>query len=165
MAPVPNAGPFGGNGKTVEAEIVRGQRQTAHLSNDLFGSVTETTDIRWREFETLGEEAVRQRLAGRIWDEEKEALARQWLKFRDSSEAADSRRKTIDVAREANELAVAANESAREANAVARDAANSARESAAAARTNNKIATLALIAAVIAIVVSIIPIIAAFLKR
>ena len=36
-------------------------------------------DVRWKEFEDLGEEAVRRRLAGSIWDEEKAGLARQWL--------------------------------------------------------------------------------------
>jgi len=34
-------------------------------------------EVRWKEFEDLGEEAVRKRLD--IWDEEKAGLARQWL--------------------------------------------------------------------------------------
>jgi hypothetical protein len=36
-------------------------------------------DVRWKEFEDLGEELVRRRLAENIWDEEKAGLARQWL--------------------------------------------------------------------------------------
>jgi hypothetical protein len=34
-------------------------------------------EVRWKEFEDLGEEAVRKRID--IWDEEKAGLARQWL--------------------------------------------------------------------------------------
>jgi hypothetical protein len=104
-----------------------------------------TTEARWHEFETLGQEEVRKRLAASIWSEEKSALARQWLEFHTSA-----------LPREANDLARSANAAALEANSIARDAAASARHSAEAARTNNIIATLALIGAVIAIAVSII---------
>ena len=40
-----------------------------------------THDLRWKEFEDLGEEAVRKRLAAHIWLEETERLARQWLEL------------------------------------------------------------------------------------
>jgi len=125
-------------------------------------------ETRWQEFEDLGEIEVRKRLAARLWSEEKEALARQWIEFRearDSSTSADSlalAREANDLARSANDLARSANISASEANAIARRAASSASLSADAARTNNIIATLALIAAVIAIALSIIGL---FLKR
>jgi hypothetical protein len=33
-------------------------------------------DVRWKEFEELGEEEVHKRLAAHIWSEEKERLAR-----------------------------------------------------------------------------------------
>lgn len=110
----------------------------------------------WEEFEKLGEPEVRKRLAAHIWSEEKDALARQWIEWRESSNSSEDRRRILAVAREANDLARSANNSALDANAIARRAANSASESAEAARTNNIIATLALIAAAIAIAVSII---------
>jgi hypothetical protein len=94
-------------------------------------------DVRWKEFEGLGEEDVRKRLAQHIWDEEKERLARQWLELRSTS-----------LAREANDLARRANDAAREANKIA--------------RSNNFIAGLALFGAAIAIAISIIGL---FLKR
>jgi hypothetical protein len=87
-------------------------------------------DIWRREFEDLGEEQVRARLAQHIWGEDKERLARQWLELRETS-----------LAREANDLARRANDVAREANDIA--------------RRNNSIAALALIGAGIAIIVSI----------
>ena len=84
-----------------------------------------------REFEDLGEEQVRARLAQHIWGEEKERLARQWLELRETS-----------LAREANDLARRANDVAKEANDIS--------------RRNNFIATLALVGAGIAIAISII---------
>jgi hypothetical protein len=103
------------------------------------------TEIRWKEFEDLGEDEVRKRLAASIWGEDKARLARQWLEFRETA-----------LAREANDLARSANTAALEANSIARDAAASARQSVEAARTNNIIATLALCGAGIAIAISII---------
>ena len=44
-------------------------------------------EMRWREFEELGEQEVRKRLAARMWGEEKEALARQWIEYRASVDA------------------------------------------------------------------------------
>ena len=41
-------------------------------------------DVRWKEFEELGEEEVRKRLGAHIWGEDKERLARQWLELRPS---------------------------------------------------------------------------------
>jgi hypothetical protein len=38
-------------------------------------------DVRWREFEELGEEEVPRRLGAHIWSEEKERLAYQWLEL------------------------------------------------------------------------------------
>jgi CHASE3 domain sensor protein len=124
--------------------------------------VERQNDARWREFDALGEIEIRKRLADHIWSEEKDALARQWLEFRESSNSSQDRRQTLAVAKEANDLARSANASALDANAIARRAADSASESAAAARTNNIIATLALIAAAIAIALSIIGL---FLKK
>jgi hypothetical protein len=98
----------------------------------------DVNDVRWKEFEDLGEEDVRKRLAQHIWSEEKERLAREWLAFRETR-----------LDREANELARKANVAAKEAN----DLARSANE---IANRNNVIATLALIGAVIAIGVSFI---------
>jgi hypothetical protein len=98
-------------------------------------------DVRWKEFEELGEEEIRKRLAQHIWGEDKERLARQWLELRSTS-----------LAREANDLAKRANDVAKEANDIA--------------RTNNIIATLALVGAGFAITVSIIGLfLNLFLKR
>jgi hypothetical protein len=94
-------------------------------------------DVRLKEFEDIGEEEVRKRLAAHIWSEDKERLARQWLELRSTS-----------LAREANDLARRANDVAKEANDIA--------------RRNNFIAALALFGAGIAITVSIIGL---FLKR
>jgi hypothetical protein len=94
-------------------------------------------DVRWKEFEELGEEEVRKRLGAHIWGEDKERLARQWLDLRSTS-----------LAREANDLARRANDVAREANDIA--------------RRNNFIAALALFGAAIAITISILGL---FLKR
>ena len=88
-------------------------------------------DVRWKEFEELGEEEVRKRLSASIWGEDKIRLARQWLELRETS-----------LAREANDLARKANDAAKEANDLA--------------RTNNIIATLALVGAGFAITISII---------
>jgi hypothetical protein len=94
-------------------------------------------DVRWKEFEELGEEEVRKRLAQHIWGEEKEQLARQWLELRSTS-----------LARVANDLARRANDTANEANVIARN--------------NNMIAGFALVAAGIAIAISILGL---FLRR
>ena len=94
-------------------------------------------DIWQREFEDLGEEAVRKRLSASIWDGDKERLARQWLELRSTS-----------LAREANDLARRANDAANEANLIARN--------------NNMIAGFALVAAGIAIAISILGL---FLRR
>ena len=96
----------------------------------------------WRtEFADLGDEEVRKRLAMHIWLEDKERLARQWLQSGEAAKAAENRRETLALAKEANDLA-------KEANYIA--------------RRNNSIAALALIGAAIAIIVSILGI---FLKR
>ena len=58
-------------------------------------------DVRWKEFEELGEEEVRKRLSAHIWGEDKERLARQWLDLRQTSLA----REANDLAREANDIA------------------------------------------------------------
>jgi hypothetical protein len=98
-------------------------------------------DVRLKEFEDLGEEEVRKRLAAHIWGEDKERLARQWLELRETS-----------LAREANDLARKANDAAKEANDIA--------------RTNNIIATLALVGAGFSITVSIIGLfLSIFLKK
>jgi len=91
-------------------------------------------DDRWNEFETLEEEEVRERLAAHIWSEDKETLARQWLEFRESSKALESRSEAVALAREANDLAKKAID---------------------LAIYNNIIATIALIVAGIAFAVSI----------
>lgn len=118
--------------------------------------MNEPHDTRWKEFEALGEIEVRKRLAARVWGEEKEALAVQWLAHLESSGSSDARRRTLAVATEANDLARSANEAALEANSIARASSISANRSAEAARNSNIIATLALIAAIIAIALSII---------
>jgi hypothetical protein len=98
-------------------------------------------DVRWKEFEELGEEEVRKRLGAHIWGEDKERLARQWLELRETS-----------LARQANDLAMKANDAAKEANDIA--------------RTNNIIATLALVGAGFSITVSIIGLfLSIFLKK
>jgi hypothetical protein len=87
-------------------------------------------DVRWKEFEGLGEEDVRKRLGAHFWSEDKERLARQWLEHRETY-----------LAREANDLAKRANDVAEKANDIS--------------RTSNIIATLALIVGVIALALSI----------
>jgi len=62
-------------------------------------------DDQWNEFETLEEIEVRERLAAHIWSEDKETLARQWLEFRESFKASESRREAVALALEANDLA------------------------------------------------------------
>ena len=113
-------------------------------------------DARWQEFESLGEIEVRKRLAAHMWSEEKEALARQWIEYRESFDSSASRANSLALAREANDLARKANSSASEANVIARESASSAKLSAKAARSSNIIATAALIAATISIALSII---------
>jgi hypothetical protein len=83
-----------------------------------------------QEFDELGEDDVRKRLAAHIWSEEKERLARDWLDMRASAQV-------------------------RVAIAAARDANDSAWRSSMAARTGNWIAAAALVVAVIALVISI----------
>jgi len=94
----------------------------------------DVNDDRWNEFETLEEKEVRERLAAHVWSEDIEALARQWLEFRESFKASESRREAVALAQEANDLAKKAND---------------------LAIYNNIIATIALIIAGIAIAVSI----------
>jgi len=76
-------------------------------------------DVRWAEFEALGEIEVRKRLAAHYWSEEKDALARQWLVYRESRESSESNANSLALAREANDFARSANTSASEANAIA----------------------------------------------
>ena len=83
-----------------------------------------------QEFDELGEDDVRKRLAAHIWSEEKERLARDSLDMRASAQV-------------------------RVADAAARDANDSAWRSAQAARTGNWIAAAALVVAVIALAISI----------
>jgi hypothetical protein len=97
------------------------------------------------EFDALGEDEVRKRVAGGVWDAHKLVAARQWLEGREAAKGEESRRETSALAKEANDLAKKANELAKEATNVA--------------RMNNIIATLAFGVAVIALVFSI------FLKR
>jgi DNA-binding transcriptional LysR family regulator len=103
--------------------------------------VDDVKDSRWKEFEELGEDQVRIRLAQHIWAEGTERLARQWLDRREASLAREA-------TREANDLARRANDTANEANVIARN--------------NNMIAGFALVAAGIAIAISILGL---FLKR
>jgi hypothetical protein len=95
----------------------------------------------WKEFEELGEDDVRKRLGAVVWDAHKQVAARQWLEAREAAKAAESRRETLALAKEANDLARSANN---------------------VARTNNFIAALALVGAGIAIAVSVIGL---FLRR
>ena len=100
----------------------------------------------WRtEFANLGEEEVRKCLAMHIWVEDKERLARQWLQSAELAKAAENRRETLALAKEANDVA-------KEANRIA--------------RTNNIIATLALVGAGFSITISIIGLfLSMFLKK
>jgi hypothetical protein len=81
----------------------------------------------WKEFEGLGEDDVRKRLGAVVWDGHKQVAARQWLEAREAAKAAENRRETLAVAKEANEIA----------------------------RSNKRIAMFALVMAGIAILVSI----------
>jgi hypothetical protein len=89
----------------------------------------------WKEFDALGEDDVRKRVGAIVWDGMKQVAARQWLEAREAAKAAESRRETVALAKEANDLAKRAND---------------------LARSNNFIAGLALFGAAIAITVSII---------
>jgi len=53
----------------------------------------------WNEFEQLGDIQVRQYLAGHVWSEAKERLARQWLDAQEASKSAASGRETLAVAK------------------------------------------------------------------
>ena len=54
-----------------------------------------------QEFDDLGQDVVRQRLAAHIWLEEKERLARDWLDMRASAQV----RVAVAAARDANDSA------------------------------------------------------------
>lgn len=84
-------------------------------------------DVRWKEFDGLGEEEVRKRVAASIWGEEKTALAHQWLEHRQWNTSSADAREGLALAKDANDLA----------------------------RRGNTIATFALIGAALAVVVSI----------
>lgn len=101
----------------------------------------------WAHFDDVGEERVRQDLAGSTYGEPRRKSAKEWLAYQESRRSEldavsslDEARAANVSAREANELARAANELAASASAIARDAAASARDSAEAARNNNIIA-------------------------
>jgi hypothetical protein len=98
-------------------------------------AMADQNDLRWQEFDSLGQVEVRKRVTAKIWTEEKAKLAHQWLAYQESQESSASRQKTLDVTKEAADLAKSAME---------------------AARTSTMIATLALIAAAIAVVLSVI---------
>jgi hypothetical protein len=102
----------------------------------------DTTSARWQEFESLGEEDVRKRLAASIYGEDKARLAREWLDHKRSLRVAEDNAANLASAKEANSLARTANDLAE--------------RSLDAARTSNTIAIIALVAAAIAIAVSII---------
>ena len=80
------------------------------------------------EFEGLGEEEVRKRLAAHVWTASKESQARQWLELKRWSKSSDDTRQTLAIAREANDIA----------------------------RSGNRIATIALVMAAVAIAVSVV---------
>jgi len=113
-------------------------------------------ELRWQEFETLGEEEVRKRLGAHQYGEAKARLAAQWLEYRESLRSSASNAQSLALAREANDLARSANATASEANVIARNSASSAALSAKAARKSNAIAIAALIAAAISVAASII---------
>ena len=81
--------------------------------------MADAQDTRWNEFEGLGEEQVHKRLAAHIWGEEKEALARQWLEFRETNKSSTDTREGLALAKEANDLARLANDTARSGNVIA----------------------------------------------
>jgi len=89
-------------------------------------SPTMSQDAR-SEFDDLGEEEVRRRLAGHVWSASKERLARQWLELREWSTSSADAKQTLAMAKEANDLA----------------------------RSGNTIATVALIMSLIAIAVAV----------
>jgi hypothetical protein len=118
--------------------------------------VSDPRDSLWQEFEALGEEEIRRRLAARQYSVTKTHSANQWLEYRESLSSSVSNAQSLALAREANDLARSANATASEANTIARDSASSASLSAKAARRSNIIATAALIAAAISVAASII---------
>jgi hypothetical protein len=96
----------------------------------------EAVNARWREFDDLGVEEVRKRLAANIFGEEKASQARQWLdhqaserSFAASRKALAASEQAVEEARRANALSSKANELAREAVDEARAANSTARES------------------------------------
>ena len=120
--------------------------------------MSDPRDQLWQEFDALGEEEVRRRLAAHQYGTAKARSALQWIEFRESLRSSDSIAQSLAFARDANDLARSANAAALEANSIARASSDSAKRSADAASTSNTIATAALAAAIIAIVVSIIAI-------
>ena len=123
---------------------------------------------RWDEFDQLGAEQVRLKLAANAYGEVRSRSAREWLALQDSkrsdlataSNLAEAK-SANDLAREANELALDANSSARdaalsarEANSLAREANAVALRSASAAQTSNRIAIAAMVVSMIALIAS-----------
>jgi hypothetical protein len=98
-------------------------------------------------FENLGEKEVRERIAARIWNEERVSLANEWLRQQDQAKSDEEARK-IATSRE-EELSIA-----RDAKDAAWAAARAAERAADAAEAANKKATMAQIIAAISAIIA-----------
>lgn len=74
--------------------------------------MNEIVEVRWREFEELGEMKVRQNLATHVYGEDNQRMAREWLAHKDQVRASEasrlneaSSREQIDIARSAKNAA------------------------------------------------------------
>jgi hypothetical protein len=101
------------------------------------------------ELESIGEQAVRVKLAQGVYNKDKEKLIHEWLRSLESS-----RTEETSVRQEERELE--ANELAKEANLIARSASATAIEALRIARQERITAIIAAIAAIIATITGII---------
>ncbi|UDL88332.1 hypothetical protein LGH82_28740 [Mesorhizobium sp. PAMC28654] len=110
--------------------------------------MNEFVEIRWKEFEKLGERAVRQNLATHIYGEENVRFAREWLESKRLDQEAALRDATLASQAEANAIA-------RDAASEASRAADAASRTAEAAESANKRATIAIVISIISAIATI----------
>jgi len=124
--------------------------------------IAEEIEALWREFDGLGEDEVRRRLAMKRFDVRATKYARDWLAKRDELQL------SIDVsalrslahharesAREASRLALEANDFARRAKSIASEAGDPLEKALELGRSNSRSIKLALFLATVALTVAV----------
>lgn len=125
--------------------------------------MNEAVDVFWREFEELGEIAVRQNLSVRMYREDKVNMAKAWLAHKEherrGAEAARIEASQAEQTEVASRAAIAAERAAKTAEdalEAAREQASAAVEQARQAQRANRIAAAALAVAIAAAIMSLI---------